>query len=143
MISASAGDRSASSLTRLRRSAGRERAAVGVAAVLVVALGVVAKLVVPGLTGDLLGSMLYTVLLALLLRLLSPRLPVIIVAGAATIASVGVELLQLTGLPTAVSAVFPPAAWVLGSTYVATDLLGYVLGGASAVVLLRALHRAS
>jgi hypothetical protein len=143
MISASAGDRSASSLTRPRRSAGRERAAVSVAAVLVVALGVAAKLVVPGLTGDLLGSALYTVLIALLLRLVGPRLPAVVAAGAATTASIAVELLQLTGLPTAVSAVCPPAAWVLGSTFVATDLLGYVVGGVAALVLLRGLRRAS
>jgi hypothetical protein len=108
-----------------------------------VVLGVVAKLAVPGLTGDLLGSALYTVLLALLLALVAPRLPASVTAGAATVASVGVELLQLSGLPAAVSQVVPPAAWVLGSTFAATDLLGYLAGGVSGLVLLRVLRRAS
>ncbi|WP_161805501.1 DUF2809 domain-containing protein [Frigoribacterium sp. RIT-PI-h] len=114
-----------------------------VAAATTVVLGVVAKLAVPGLAGDLLGSVLYTVLLALLLALVAPRLPAVIVSGAATVASVGVELLQLTGLPAAASAAFPPAAWVLGSTFAATDLLGYLAGGVSGLVLLRVLRRAS
>ena len=34
-------------------------------------------------------------------------------------------------------------AWVLGTTFAATDLLGYLLGGVSALVLLRVLRRAS
>ncbi|KQO48367.1 MULTISPECIES: DUF2809 domain-containing protein [unclassified Frigoribacterium] len=110
---------------------------------LTVVLGVAAKLAVPGLAGDLLGSALYTVLLALLLALVAPRLPALVTAGAATVASVGVELLQLTGLPAAASAAFPPAAWVLGSTFAATDLLGYLAGGVSGLVLLRGLRRAS
>jgi hypothetical protein len=143
MLSASAGDPSAPCRTRPRRPTGRERASIAVATVLTVALGVAATLVVPGLPGDLLGSALYTVLIALLLRFVGPRLPAVVVAGAATIASVGIEVLQLTGLPAAASTVFPPAAWVLGSTFVATDLLGYVLGGVAALVLVRVLHRAS
>jgi hypothetical protein len=113
------------------------------AVTLTVVLGIATKLLVPGLIGDLLGSVLYTVLLALLLTLVAPRLPTLVVAGVATAASVGVELLQLTGLPAAASAAFPPAAWVLGSTFAATDLLGYLAGGVSALVLLRLLRRAS
>ncbi|WP_143048627.1 DUF2809 domain-containing protein [Frigoribacterium sp. MCBA15_019] len=113
------------------------------AVTLTVVLGVAAKLLAPGLTGDLFGSALYTVLLALLLALVAPRLPTLVVAGVATVASVGVELLQLTGLPAAASAAFPPAAWVLGSTFAATDLLGYLAGGVSGLVLLGVLRRAS
>ena len=114
-----------------------------VAAAATVALGVVAKLAVPGLTGDLLGSALYTVLLALLLALIAPRLAAPVAAGAATAASVGIELLQLTGLPAAAADAFPPVAWVLGSTFVATDLLGYLAGGVAGLVLLGVLRRAS
>jgi len=114
-----------------------------VAAAATVALGVVAKLAVPGLAGDLLGSALYTVLLALLLALVAPRLPALVTTGAATVASVGVELLQLTGLPAAASATVSPAAWVLGSTFTPTDLLGYLAGGVAGLVLLRVLRRAS
>ncbi|WP_158612884.1 DUF2809 domain-containing protein [Frigoribacterium sp. PhB118] len=137
---------------RLRPRARRRRLLTAVAAAATVALGVVAKLAVPGLTGDLLGSALYTVLLALLLalvaprlvapRLVAPRLAAPAAAGAATAASVGIELLQLTGLPAAADA-FPPVAWVLGSTFVATDLLGYLAGGVAGLVLLRVLRRAS
>ena len=130
---------------RARRSADarRLRAVTAVAAAATVALGVVAKLAVPGLAGDLLGSALYTVLLALLLALVAPRLPALVTTGAATVASVGVELLQLTGLPAAASAAVPPAAWVLGSTFTPTDLLGYLAGGVAGLVLLRVLRRAS
>lgn len=113
----------------------RGRGVTAVAAATTVALGVAAKLAVPGLTGDLLGSALYTVLLALLLRLVAPRLPGVVVAGAATAASVTVEALQLTGLPAAASQAFPPATWVLGSTFAATDLIGYVVGGTAALAL--------
>ena len=132
---------------RLRLRA-RLRLLTAVAAAATVALGVVAKLAVPGLTGDLLGSALYTVLLALLLalvapRLVAPRLAAPVAAGAATAASVGIELLQLTGLPAAAADAFPPAAWVLGSTFVATDLPGYLAGGVAVLVLLRGLRRAS
>ncbi|NQW87394.1 MULTISPECIES: DUF2809 domain-containing protein [unclassified Frigoribacterium] len=131
-----------------RRLRARARLLTAVAAAATVALGVVAKLAVPGLTGDLLGSALYTVLLALLLalvapRLVAPRLAAPVAAGAATAASVGIELLQLTGLPAAAADAFPPAAWVLGSTFVATDLLGYLAGGVAGLVLLRVLRRAS
>jgi hypothetical protein len=121
----------------------RGRRTLLLAVTLTVVLGVAAKLLVPGLAGDLLGSALYTVLLALLLALVAPRLPASVTAGAATVASVGVELLQLSGLPAAVSQVVPPAAWVLGSTFAATDLLGYLAGGVSGLVLLRVLRRAS
>lgn len=121
----------------------RMRLLTAVGAAATVALGVVAKLAVPGLTGDLLGSALYTVLLALLLALIAPRLAAPVAAGAATAASVGIELLQLTGLPAAAADAFPPVAWVLGSTFVATDLLGYLAGGVAGLVLLRVLRRAS
>ncbi|ROS49449.1 DUF2809 domain-containing protein [Frigoribacterium sp. PhB24] len=121
----------------------RARTLTAIAAATTVALGVVAKLVVPGLAGDLLGSALYTVLLALLLAFVAPRLPVLVTAGTAAVASLGVELLQLTGLPAAAAATFPPAAWVLGTTFAATDLLGYLAGGVTGLVLLRALRRAS
>lgn len=113
------------------------------AALATVGLGIAAELSVPGLTGDLLGSALYTVLLAVLLALVAPRLPGFVLATAATVASITVEMLQLTGLPAAAVAAFPPAAWVLGTTFTATDLLGYLLGGVSVLVLLRVLRRAS
>jgi len=114
-----------------------------VAALATVGLGIAAKLLVPGLAGDLLGSALYTVLLALLLALVAPRLPGVALATTAAAVSVGVELLQLTGLPAAATAAFPPAAWMLGTTFAATDLLGYLAGGVTGLVLLRVLRRAS
>jgi hypothetical protein len=114
-----------------------------VAALATVGLGIAAERLVPGLTGDLLGSALYTVLLGVLLALVAPRLTGLVLAAAATVASIAVELLQLTGLPATAVAAFPPAAWVLGTTFAATDLLGYLLGGVSVLVLLGVLRRAS
>jgi hypothetical protein len=121
----------------------RRRAPLVLAALATVGLGIAAELLAPGRTGDLLGSALYTVLLGVLLALVAPRLTGLVLATAATVASIAVELLQLTGLSAAAVAAFPPAAWVLGTTFAATDLLGYLLGGVSVLVLLGVLRRAS
>ena len=53
----------------------------------------------PGLVGDIVGGLLYAVLLYLLLALLAPRSRTATLVMAAAVLGVTVELVQLTGLP--------------------------------------------
>jgi hypothetical protein len=48
---------------------------------------------------------------------------------------------QVTGVPSAVVRAFPPARYVLGTTFVATDLLAYAVGVLVTAVVLRAVDR--
>lgn len=105
------------------------------AGILVVGLGVVAKLVVPGLPGDLLGSACYTALLFVVAAFVASRAPGVLLALVAFDLSTLVEALQLTDLPDAVARVAPLSRWMLGSTFVATDLLGYAAGALAAAAV--------
>jgi Protein of unknown function (DUF2809) len=108
------------------------------------ALGVlVAGLVVSrgdDLAADLAGGVLYAALVQLLVLVVVPTTRAGVAAATALGACVAVELAQLTPVPGAVVAAWPPAAYVLGSTFVATDLLAYAAGVAAVTagdVLLR------
>ncbi len=113
----------------------RSRLGMVAAGILVVIVGVVARLIVPGLPADLLGSACYTALLFVLAALVLPRSPGVGLAVFAFVVSAVVEGLQLTGLPDAVARVAPLSRWVLGSTFVATDLLGYAVGALVTVTI--------
>lgn len=113
----------------------RSRLGVVAAGILVVIVGVFAKLIVPGLPGDLLGSACYTALLFVLGALVLPRSHGVGLAVFAFVVSAVVEGWQLTGLPDAVARVVPLSRWVLGSTFVATDLLGYAVGALVTVTI--------
>lgn len=52
-----------------------------------------------------------------------------------------VELLQLTALPAVLAGVFPPARLVLGTTFVATDLVSAAFGVGLALVVDRQVVR--
>ncbi|GAA4265719.1 DUF2809 domain-containing protein [Frondihabitans peucedani] len=119
--------------TAPERSRSRDRAALAGTAAAVVAAGVAVKLGVPGLAGDIAGSALYTGLLFVLGAFVAPRARGAVLAAAAFGISAAVEILQLTPLPAAVDAVVPAAHWVLGSTFAATDLVGYAVGAALAL----------
>ncbi|MFC8191452.1 DUF2809 domain-containing protein [Cellulomonas sp. NPDC057328] len=80
------------------------------------------------LAADLAGGALYAALVHVLVLLAAPRVRWSVAAAVALGACVAVELAQLTGAPAAVVAAWPPAAYVLGSTFVATDLLAYAAG---------------
>jgi len=86
---------------------------------------------------DVLGSMLYVVLVGLLVLLIWPALPRLAVASIGLAIATMVELLQLTGIPSAVVAVLPPARLVFGSAFDPLDLVAYVGG---ALLLLPLLH---
>ena len=111
------------------------------AALAVVAGGFAARELLPSAVGGPTGDALYATLAVLLLALLFRRLraSTAMVLGFALAAAV--EALQLTGIPVQVVDRFPPARFVLGTTFVAADLAWYAAGavlGGIVVALARA-----
>jgi len=99
-----------------------------------------------GLAPDLAGGALYAALVQLLVLVVAPSARTGVAAATALGTCLAVELAQLTPVPAAVVAAWPPAAYVLGSTFVATDLLAYAAGVAAVTagdVLLRPRPRAA
>lgn len=78
---------------------------------------------VPGAAGEVVGGVLFAVLLFLVVAFLTPA------ASAARIGTISfgicvvVELLQFTGLPAIAAERVPAVRYVLGSAFVASDLL--------------------
>jgi len=99
-----------------------------VAAVVVVAAGLATARYGSGAAADALGDALYAVLVLLLVTLAVPRWSRPAQAGLAVALCWAVELSQLTGAPAAAAAVWPPLRYLLGTTFVATDLLWYAVG---------------
>ncbi|MGH3705462.1 MAG: DUF2809 domain-containing protein [Agromyces sp.] len=90
---------------------------------------------------DVLGSIVYVVFIACLLRAFWPRLGA---AGSAATAfgfATAVELLQLTVLPQLVVDAFPPSRLLLGSAFDPVDLVAYAVGAAIAFVVQLAMGR--
>ena len=88
---------------------------------------------VPGFLGDLAGGILYAVLVCLVIAIVTPSAPGLRIGALALVVCAAIELLQLTGLPSTLGTVFPPLRLLLGTTFVATDLLAYAVGAAAAV----------
>ena len=78
------------------------------------------------------GVALWCALVYWLLVIWRPRDGVLRGSVIATAIGVGVELLQLTGLPRVVGEAVPLLRWVLGTTFVWGDLPAYVSGAAAA-----------
>ncbi|WP_448630565.1 ribosomal maturation YjgA family protein [Cellulomonas soli] len=91
--------------------------------------------------GDAAGDALYAVLVWLVLALLAPGARTRTLTAVAVGLCALVELAQLTGGPATVVSAFPPARYLLGTTFVATDLLAYAVGCLAAAVLDRRLPR--
>ncbi len=108
----------------------RRRGFAGVLALATVAAGLGVHLVLPDTAAsDVAGDVLYTVLIYLLLIVLRPRTAPSVI-GALTVAwCVAVELFQLTGLPLAWGAAWPPIMLVLGSVFDVRDLIVYTASG--------------
>lgn len=100
--------------------------------------GLAVRFALGGIAGDLLGGVLYAVLVFLLVTaaswLLRPSRPSRWwrIALLSAVLCGAVELLQLTGLPGQWAAVFPPARLVFGTTFSALDLVAYAAGAALA-----------
>jgi len=98
-----------------------------------VVVGLVVARGLPGsLATDVAGDALYAAAAYTGLVLLWPRARRLVLAGAAVLWCVGVEVLQLTGLPSALADAFPLSALVLGSGFDPRDLVVYLLAVASA-----------
>lgn len=106
----------------------RRRVRAGVLLVIVVIVGLVVHGVLPeSAFADIAGDALYVGAAYLALVVVLPRLRPWIVGSIALAWSVGVELLQLTGVPQQVGAVFPPAVLLLGTAFDARDLIVYTV----------------
>ena len=119
------------------RSAGRRRSGLSVAAVTTVAAGLTMRLGLRGVEGTAgwtgpAGDALYAVLIYVLVAFCTPRARVGTVAAAAFGICAGIELFQLTGVPAALGQAFPPARLVLGTGFLWSDLLLYLVGVAAA-----------
>lgn len=89
---------------------------------------------VPGLVGDTAGGILYAVLIYSLIATVTPAASAARVGGAAVLICTAIELLQLTGLPSALGAVVPSTRFVLGTTFVWTDLVTGAVGALVAML---------
>lgn len=114
-------------------TAPRSRLALLGAAVAVVAVGLTIR-GVPGPIGDGAGGILYAVLVYLLIAVLTPSASAARIGAVTVIACAAIELLQLTPLPSALAGVLPPVRFVLGTTFVWTDLVTAVVGAIVAVL---------
>jgi hypothetical protein len=82
---------------------------------------------------DVLGSVVYIVFIACLLRAVWPALGAVGSAATAFGFATAVELLQLTGLPQHVVDAFPPSRLLLGSAFDPIDLFAYAGGAVLAI----------
>ncbi|MGL3804644.1 DUF2809 domain-containing protein [Paeniglutamicibacter sp. R2-26] len=111
----------------------RRRIAAALLVLPVIALGLAARFLAAGPVADLSGGVFYAVLVYVLLVFLRPGAAPWRTAAITLAFCTAIELLQLTPLPAALSAAFPPARLVLGSTFVPLDLAAYALGAVLAL----------
>jgi hypothetical protein len=109
---------------------------------LALASGLGTQLLGPSPSVDLLGSVLYVVLVGLLVQLVWPNLHILPVTAVALAVATAVELLQLTPIPAAIVAAVPAARLVLGSAFDPVDLVAYWGGAAVLFLLLSVITRA-
>lgn len=108
----------------------KRRISMGIIAVALVPIGLSARYLGAGLVADLSGGVLYAALFYALLALILPRVSARSIALLCLSWCVGIEFLQLSGLPETLAAHFPVAHLVLGSHFAPLDLLAYLLGAA-------------
>ncbi|MFB8386956.1 DUF2809 domain-containing protein [Microbacterium sp. NPDC055910] len=114
----------------------RRRIAAAVALAAVVATGLAVHTLLPDIPAtDIAGDALYAVAAYAFVMVLAPRWHPLAAAGLAAAWCVAVELFQLTGVPLALGAEFPPVMLVLGTVFDARDLVVYVAAIVVAVVI--------
>lgn len=111
------------------------RSALAGAAAMIVITGLIVHFAALGTVGDLVADALYAIMVFLLLSIVFVRQSGWQVAVAAIVFCAGVELLQLTSLPSTLGDQFPPIRLVLGTTFSALDIVAYVLGVVTATVV--------
>lgn len=116
-----------------RRVSGVRRVTAGVALGAVIAAGLGVHFLLPDTAAtDIAGDALYAAAVYAFIILLIPRRHPLLVGAIALAWCVGIELFQLTGVPLAAGAAFPPAMLVLGTVFDPGDLLVY---GATIVIV--------
>lgn len=111
---------------------GRRRTTAALTAVVVVAAGLGVRGLASGPVSSATGDVLYAVLVYLLVVVLAPRLRPVRVGAVALALCWAVEAAQLTGAPAALAEAWWPIRYVLGTSFVWTDLLLGALGVAAA-----------
>jgi len=111
--------------TTVRRRTSRVVA--GLVAVGLVGVGVAVSRVDHPLA-DPVGDALYAALVFTLLVVVAPRARSATLALVTVAVCTAIELAQLTGIPAAIVDAVPAARYVLGTTFVAADLLAYAVG---------------
>lgn len=107
---------------------GRRRLIAAALAVATVLAGLAVRFALRrGAASDVAGDALYAILIYLIVVFLMPRARPTAVAVAAGSLCVAIELFQLTGLPVAWAAAFPPIALVLGTGFDARDIVVYLV----------------
>lgn len=107
---------------------GKRRVIAVAVGVTTVAAGLAVRFALPrGGARDIGGDALYAVLVYAAVVVLAPRARPAVVALVAGAICVAVELFQLTGLPLAWAATFPPIALALGTGFDARDIVVYVV----------------
>jgi hypothetical protein len=105
----------------------RRSACAGSLAVLVIA-GLAVHAMLPDTAAtDIAGDALYAAAAYAFVAAIAVRQSPLVVGAIAVTWCVGIELFQLTGLPLAAGAAFPPAMLVLGTVFDPRDLVVYVV----------------
>lgn len=113
----------------------RRRLAAAGALIVIVAAGLIVHTQLPDSpVTDITGDALYAAAAYAGIVLLLPRPAVAVVAGLAAAWCVGVELFQLTGLPSLWAQAFPALVLLLGTVFDGRDLIVYVVTIAVAAV---------
>lgn len=125
-----------------RRPLARRRLAAAAAVLCLVLAGLAVHLLLPDSAfSDIAGDALYAGAVYAGLVLVAARWHPLVVGAVALAWCVGVELLQLTGMPERIGGVFPPVMLVLGTVFDARDLVVYAVAVAAATILDLALGR--
>jgi hypothetical protein len=113
----------------------RRRMLAGVAGLILVT-GLVVHFAIQSAAGNFVADALYAVMLFVVLSFVFVRTSGWLIALVTFLLCLGIELLQLTGLPASLAEVFPPARLVLGTTFAAIDLVAYLVGALAAVLVI-------
>jgi hypothetical protein len=119
----------------LRSPATRRRRMLAAVAGLILVTGLLVHFTIDSAAGNFVADALYAVMLFVVLSFAFVRTSSWRVALLTFVICVGIELLQLTGLPAFLAGVFPPSRLLLGTTFAAVDLLAYFLGVGAAVLV--------
>jgi len=119
----------------LHSSVARRRRTLAGVAGLILVTGLVVHFAIPSAAGNFVADALYAVMLFVVLLFVFVRTSGWWIALVTFALCVGIELLQLTGLPASLAAVFPPARLLLGTTFAAIDLVAYLIGALAAALV--------